>query len=251
MPRSVANITKISPRWVNGMIEFYDSVNFQTVDVMAPIKKFDHFTGPAVDSTNDWTVAGVNGGTAAINVAVGGHLRITTGGADADDVDVASEIIWEASKNCVCEARIAQNDADGTAFCFGFTDAKGEAADTLPIMYSGSTLASAASDCAMWFQDPNATTDLYRCVAVKANTDGTVTAVPAATATPADGTFHIFRVEINSDGDCSFWMDGVHYATESTGITTTTDLCVYVGLINRETAVNTADVDFINAWQAL
>jgi len=243
-------VTRIKSRWVNGMQEFFDASTGEIVDVNAPVKLFDDFSGLAIDTTNDWTVAGVNGGAATVTAAIGGHMRLTTGGADDDDIDVASLLMFEASKCCVCEARIAQNDVLKTAFNFGFTDATGEAADLLPVMYSAATLTSTASDCALWFNDSAATTSLFRCVAVKDDADGTVTAVPAATAAPVLGTFHTYRVELNGAGDCSFYFDGKFVYKEAAGITTTDDLCVYVGLINHgEAAANTLDVDYIKAWQ--
>jgi hypothetical protein len=212
----------------------------------APVVLFDDFTGVALDATNDWTVAGVNSGTCAINEALGGTARITTGAADDDDVDVASAIMWQAAKNCCMEVRFRTNDESGTAFNVGFTDAKGEAADTLPLMFATATLTSTASNCAMFFHDPDATTDVIRCVAVKADVDGTATSTGTAAA---DGTYNTYGIYINSSGDCQFWLDGEYIYTEATGITTTTLLCAYVGLINREGSANTADIDYIKVWQ--
>ena len=144
------------------------------------------------------------------------------------------------------EVRFRTNDESGTAFCVGFTDAKGEGADLIPLTYSGTTLTSTASDCAMFFHDPDATTDVIRCVAVDTDVDGTVTSTGTAAA---DATYNTYRVEINESGDCAFYLDNEHIYTESAGITTTTLLCAYVGLINREAAANTADVDYIKVWQ--
>ena len=228
------------------MLRYYESSTHETVYVAAPVWLNDDFIGKAVDATNDWTVAGVNSGTFAINAATGGTGRITTGGADDDDVDVASLLTWKASKGCCCEARIALNDADATAFNFGFTDATGEAADLIPLTYATATLTSTATDCAMFFSDPDATTDFIGAVAVIADTDGTVI---DSGSVAADGVYHIYRVEIDDLGNVNFYVDGVGVGSQALGITTTTALCVYVGLINREVAANTADVDYIRAWQ--
>ena len=243
------SLTRIKSRWTGGMLEFRDEVTGETVNAYAPVKLFDDFTGLAIDNTNDWTVAGVNSGTATVTAAIGGHMRLTTGGADDDDIDVASSLTWEASKFCVCEARIAMNDVAATAFCFGFADATGYAADQIAVTYNGTTLTSNAGDCAMWFMDSEGTSDMFRCAAVNNTTAGTVTAVPLATATPTNAVFHTFRVQINSAGDCAFFFDGEHIYTQLLGITTTDDLCVYVGFMNHEIAANTLDVDYIKAWQ--
>ena len=242
-------VTRIKSRWVNGMQEFYEESTGEIVDVNAPVKLFDDFSGLAVDTTNDWNVDAIGAGAATVVAGLGGRMRLTTAAADDDDLDVASLLVFEAAKCCACEARIAQGDVLKTAFNFGFADATGYAADTIACMWSAGALTSTAPDCAVWLADSDSTTALYRCVAVANNVDGTVTAVPAATAVPVIGTFHTYRVELNGAGDCSFYFDGKFIYKESAGITTTDDLCVYVALINREAFVNTLDVDYIKAWQ--
>lgn len=232
-------------KYENGYQRFFESSTGETFDVMAPVKIIDDFVGEAVDTTNDYVFAAVNSGAITTVAATGGMARITTGAADNDDADLATELVYKASKGCSVEARIAQNDADGTAFNFGFSDAKGEAADLIAVTYSGTTLTSTATDCAVFFQDPDATTDLIRAVAVDTDVDGTVRSTATA---PVDAAFHTYRVDINSDGDVSFWFDGAHLSTESAAITITVALCVYIAVINREEAANTLDIDYIRAW---
>lgn len=229
----------------NGFLRYFDSATKETLDVVAPVKHFDDFTEKTVDLTNSYTVAGVNSGTAAINVATGGTMRITTGAADDDDVDFATDLIFKAANRCEMEVRMTANDILAAAFCVGFTDATGEAADLIPLTFATTSLTSTASNCAMFFYDTDATTDIIRAVAVKADTDGTIFTGPA----PVAGTYNTYRVSIAADGSCSFYLDGVLLGTQASGITTTTPLCAYIGVINREGAVNTWDVDYIKIWQ--
>ena len=49
----MSELTNISSRWCNGVLEFYDTRTLETVDVQAPVKLFDDFVGAAVDTTND------------------------------------------------------------------------------------------------------------------------------------------------------------------------------------------------------
>lgn len=214
---------------------------------LAAVVRFDDFLGKALDTTNDWTVAGVNSGTAAINVAIGGHVRITTGAADDDDVDFASDLEFEAQKACCLEVRIANNDVDMVAFNVGFSDATGEAADTIAMMLSGTTLASEASDFVGFLWDPDATTDTIRCVAVKNDVDQTVIDTSKVLT---DGLFTVLRVDVDALGNADFYVDGIHKGTLLRCITVTDDLCIYIGVINHgEAAANTVDVDYIKAWQ--
>ena len=239
------HLTNISSRWRNGVLEFYDTRTLETVDVQAPVKLFDDFVGAAVDTTNDWTFAAVNSGAIAANEALGGHARITTGAADDDDAELATLLIWSTTKGCVMEARVAQNDADGTGLNVGFSDATGEAADKIAITYATATATTNASNAALFFQDPDATTDLFRCMSVNADTDSTIYSV---TGTPVDAAMHTYRVEILPNQTCKFWFDNVLIATIEEGIAAATSVCPYIGVINRESAANTLDIDYIRVW---
>lgn len=233
-------------KYQNALLRYFESTTDETVDVMAPVLWFDDFTGAAIDATNDYVVAGVNGGTAAINVAICGTVRITTGAADDDDVDMATSLVWSAGKSCCAEARIACADVAHTAFNFGFSDATGEAADKIAVTFAAAAATTTATDFAGFFLDADATSNVIRAMAVKNNTDS---AIVATSTTPADNEYHVYRVEIDADGNVSFFVDGARVGGVSAAITTTVALCVYVGFINREAAANTLDVDYIKAWQ--
>jgi len=238
---STANYTSV---WNNGVLEFRDSSG-RVVDLVTANAVNEDFLGVAVDTTNDWTFAAVNSGAIARTAGAGGIARITTGGADDDDADLATPLNYLPSKGCSLEVRFATNDAAGTGFNVGFSDATGEAADLIAITYSGTTLTSTASDFAGFFHDADATTDAIRAVAIKGNTDGTVHDTGSVAV---DATYNVYRVDINQNGDVSYWLDGNHIATDEAAITTTAPLCAYVALINREGSANTADIDYIRVW---
>jgi len=243
-----AAVTRYMSEWRGGYLCFRNASTHETVHVIADVTMFDDFTGIAVDATNDWTVAGVNSGTVATNIATGGTARFTTGAADDDDVDLATGLIYKASKACVMEARIAITSATAElAFNVGFTDATGEGADLLPFGYATATLTSTASDAALFFYDPDATLDTIHCASVINNVDGTIT---NTTTAPVVDTYNVFRVEIDTAGNVDFWLDGDHVARQALGITTTDALCAYVGVINRSAVATTLDVDYIRVWQS-
>lgn len=230
----------------NGFPRVFDPSTGETLQVLAPVAHLDDFTRKAVDSTNMYTVAGVNSGTVAISAAVlGGVARFTTGGADDDDVDMATDLIFKAANRLILEARFAQNDIAATAFALGFSDAQGEAADTIAVTFATTSVTTTASDCAVFFADSDATSNVIRAVTCKADTDGTVLSSGIA---PVNGTFHIYRIELDADGNAAFYLDGALVGTQTAGITASTALCGYVGVINREGAANTFDLDYLRIW---
>lgn len=236
----------------------------EIIRAMAPVWSMSNFMAPRaiVSSTGSTTTVGntldfvgddglyvltiINSGTAEVVASTDrAYLVCTNGTADDDDTDVASPLVFTAEKGCGIEARIRCPQSADSGFNIGFTDAQDEGADDLAVEYSGTTLTSNASDCALWFFDSDATTDSYYCVAVDTNVDGTVT----TSGVSVDTDWHTFRVWCNADGDCEFWLDGTEVYTESSGITETTALCAYVGLINRAAGANTMEIDYIAVWE--
>tara|TARA_Y100000310_G_C20701833_1_gene830679 strand:+ start:4025 stop:4795 length:771 start_codon:yes stop_codon:yes gene_type:complete len=218
---------------------------------------YDDFVGKAIDNTNDYTVAGVNSGDATVTVP---HMMtLTTGTADDDDVDVAMGVEWYGRYNATLEARFRIDDVDKTAVNIGFSDATGEAADLIAMMYSGTTLTSTASEFAGFLHDTDATTSNVYGVSVKGDSDGAV--INSASA-PTDAKLYTVRVVLRDNGsrtDAIFYVNTsgleIDPANDLIGIeidavTRTTALCPYIALINHgEAAANTLDVDYLKLWQ--
>lgn len=247
---AVALLGATTSHWLNGRLIFHDDGTTQeTILAVAPVTIYDDFVYNTAASTpwaNTWKVTDDNTGTLTVSAAILGTGVITTNTTATDTNDVASELVWEASKSCGMEARVSQGDVDATALVVGFTDSQSESAGLLPVGLSAVTLTTTASDCAVFYQDAAATTDDIRCVSVKANVDGTA---HTTSTTLTDADYHVYRVEINASGDVDYWLDGVHIATDTAAITTTADLCAYVGGANREAAVNTFLIDYIRVWE--
>lgn len=242
----------IQSEWLNGNLRFYDATTSETVDVVAPVKLVEDFLWAAgtyitAPTPSFVTFAAVNSGSLVIAAATDGVATLTTGVADDDDLDLASELTFVAARNCSAEARI-RLATTVCGFNFGFSDATGEAADLIAMTFATGTLTTTASDAALIYADSDATTDVFRAAAVAADVDG---ASITSTVTQ-DTNYHIYRVDINEDGDCSFWIDGKLIGTQAAGITTTDPLCVYIGLIKRDGAAGAAIayVDYIKAWQS-
>lgn len=238
---------RVNSEWIEGgVLRYFDPSTHETIRVEAPVWFADDFVADTA-STDNWASTGVNSGTAAINAAANGTIRLTTGDADNDDVDLAGEIVWNTGKYAGCEAKITVTDISGCAVNFGFSDAKTEAADAIAMMLStGTTAISAASDGALFVWDPDAATDYIYGATVSNDTDGTL--VSSATAW-VDAASHILRIQFDGDNYAHFYVDGAFIGKSSAAVRTTNNLCLYAAMINRETTANTVDIDYIKAWQ--
>ena len=220
----------------------------------------DHFLGKAIDSTNDYTVAAVNSGTATITVP---HmLTLTTGAADDDDVEFAMGVEWYGQYNAALEAVFRIDDVDQTGVNIGFADATGYSADNIAMEYDGTSLTSTATEFAGFLHDSDATTSNIYGVSTKAGADG---AVINSSLTPTDtGLFRVRVVLIDRPKAATPRTDAAFYVNntgrqidpindligiEIDAVTRTTAMCPYIALINRESFANTLDTDVLKVWQ--
>jgi len=244
----------IKAKKVNNFLRWYEDTTDETVRVDAPLWQAFDFNEDTL-STDFWALAdNTTGGvdsTGSISVALGGIVRLTTGDEDDDDIQMASEIIYNTGKRCAAEARIRINDVSGCALFFGLTDAKSEAANLIAITLSTATTAiSTATDAVGVVWDPDgSTSNLYFC---SVNTSGDATKVTYTPSTAfTDAAWHTYRVEVDGNNTPTYYADGSYVGTGSTAVCSTgADLCVYVGVINREATGNTVDIDYIKTWQA-
>ena len=237
-------------RYDSEFLRFYDNASLgdggEILGVIAPLFYKEDFTKPEVDATNDWVESIVNSSTTTtVSGGAGGVARITTGAADDDDHELSTPLFLKASQGIGMEMRVATGDVANTAMNIGFTDAVTEAADLLAFTFATATLTTTATDAALFFTDKDATTNLLKFASVKNNTDSAIT---TGATLPVDAAFHVYRVEIDALGNITAYYDGALFATIALGITITVALCVYVGLITREAAANTLDIDYIAYW---
>ena len=200
-------------KWLSGIQEFFwwssTASEIETVQAHAPVFINFDFNGPAVDDTNDVNVTIVNFGAATADA---GFAILTTGNADDDNVEVATEIVFAADQYAVCEARVRTDDAANQGFFFGFTDAITAGADLLPIDYSNAgALVTTASDAVGFVQDPDngVVDDISLMIAAVAND---VDTTPIDTGTNmVNGVLHTLRLELLDTGVVKYWVDGVSH----------------------------------------
>lgn len=219
----------------------------------------DHFTGKAIDATNDYTFSGANSGTATITVP---HmLTLTTGGADDDDNEFSMGLEWYGQYNACMEVRFRIDDVDMTAVNIGFNDAQTEDSDDeIAMMYSGETLTASATNNVCLLHDAAATTSNLYFVSVNAGSVGE--AVVDSGTLAVDATLYTVRIELvdaATNANARFYLNTsgrpINPGSDLIGgevaaVPRTTALCPYIALINHgEANANTLDIDYIKIWQ--
>lgn len=231
---------------------FFDRASpYATILPLAPTVLYDDFLGLTIDSTCDWNTD-VEGTSNAveINAALNGVLRINTGTAADKRNSVASMLTWAGSKNVVFETRLKTTTSDAGLMLFaGLTDAVDEGSATLPFVddsLATGTIDSVADDAAMFGVRAETSDDIYA-LAVKAN--GT----PVSADTGTDlvlATWMNLRIQIDTSGNCRFFIDGALVAEHLAAITAADPLCGFIGgMLTTGSTAALIDIDYIRMWQ--
>lgn len=228
----------------NGFMVFFDDVAGDTLQVLAPNVFQDDFTGDTL-ATDSWLATVDGAGTSVISGATSYNLITTDTGA-TDKVEVATGLFALASKNPSVEARAYMGDVLHTTMFIGLTDARFEGANTLSFALSGASLTSTATDAVGFLWDSAQTAATVKCVSVKNNVDGTVINSGIALT---NAVFKTFRVDVDSLGNATFWIDGASVCSQSLAVTVTAPLAGVMGLKNQEGSANTMVVDRFKLWQ--
>jgi hypothetical protein len=215
---------------------------------------YDDFTG--ADISAYWTQSDDNGGTVAIGATgaatgagstAGGSVTITTGGTDDDRGIITGSLNFFATKNAVVEARVMVDRITACSFGVGFTDATTEGNDLQPFSVSGSTVTDTADNGAAIVFDTDATTDYFWVVNSKATTGGGN--ILGSTYVPVADTYINLRVELDTTGAATYYINGVAVGHKAAAVTATTPLCPYVSAINRAGGALICTIDYIKVWQ--
>jgi len=212
----------------------------------------DHFTDDTL-CTDKWEATSA-GASAAIAVEhatyPGGMCRITTGTADATVEQLSTPLCWEDDMNAICEARILIADVSGVALFFGFSDLTAETSPAMPIDYDGGVLATPTGRDAVGFicDADDSVNGVSSIVCVGAVAGSLETAIDTDTDW-ADNKWHVLRVELNPDGDATFFLDKTRVGFMETAITSGTHMCITVAVANRDAAQDYVYIDRVDGWQ--
>ena len=220
-------------------------------DNQQKIALFDDFLGDLVRA--EWALLSGSDAQAvdpAIIASIGGELRLTSGdvGGGDDAVDacqLSSQLNWQASNGgLVMQARLAMSAITNIAVFVGFTDV-----NTLefPIHSAASadTVTDNATDACGFLFDTAMDTDEWGLIGTKADTPTTFEASGVA---PVIDTMEVLRVEVDSSGDMTAYLNGVIVGSgHASALTAATDLTPTIAVMSRTTVAHTLDVDYLLA----
>ena len=223
-------------------------VDGKQIELPSPTRvvHFEDFMGDVAPSEVNYT-EGTDTTTAdgAIVALVNGVFRLTSGDSAgtvaADGAQLNTELNWKANQGkLVFEARVSIAEITTVSLFIGLTDTKALEA---PFSLAGTTFTSNATDAVGFLFDTEATTDTIRLVGVKTDVDAT--AQDSGKVFVAN-TYKTFRVELNSDGAATFYIDGRQVGTLMAAALTTTVALTPVFIIRPQGAVagRTMDIDY-------
>jgi len=207
----------------------------------------DWFDQTALDTTNDYTATldGTNDAVALTAAGVNG-VTLTTGTGDNEVSFLGTALIFDISSSPEIECKVSITDVSGTFFYFGFSDANTETSPAATIDYADGTLAAAATDAAGFVCDADkGSSSLYAAsIATGGSVTGTDTGIDWT-----DGQTKTLRVQLNTDGDAYFWVDGVLKAVHQSAVTDV-PLCAVFNFGTRDNdGSNTVKVKYLKKWQ--
>lgn len=230
----------------SGFPEFYQWQGLQFSHAIGNplfVAHFDDFVG--ADATlSRFTLAGASGSQSS-QAAAGGVLRLTTGGTNTNFRSATLNLNWLVSNGwTLFEARVASVAAITTrAIEIGLSDATSETNGLAFSDHSYAASVDVATDAAIFAYD-TADTENVNFVALSVKNGGTPQGTLTSTP-PVAGTYNIFRVGINEDGDAYFWLDGELVATHTSAVQTTALLTPWISVLTRTGSASSIDVDYV------
>lgn len=178
--------------------------------------QFDDFLGKTI--SGQWNLnKGTDGATVNFaNTAALGGSAVATMGANAS-VDMAGNGVqiddgmktWQANKGgLMMEARVKTDALTSRAIFIGFTDT---ITLLMPFTISGSTLTANDADAVGFLFDTAATAATIKAVGVANSVKAAIQDIGVAGL--ATAAYHLFRVEVDVNGNASFFIDGVQVGT--------------------------------------
>jgi hypothetical protein len=238
---------------VNRTLSFNDSAEHRTNIKGNPSTErycgVDWYDQVAIDTTNDY-VSTLGGTGDAVALVAGGAtgVLLTTGSTDNEVSFLGTGLIFDISKSPEIEARVTIDDVSGTSFFFGFSDANTESTPASTIDYADGTLAAAATDAVGFVVDADKSSSLMYASSIA--TGGAVGATSTG-ITWTDGQTKVLRVQLNTEGDAYFWVDGNLVAIRQSAVTDVPLCAVYNYGTRANDGSNTVTVKYLKKWQTI
>ncbi|KKM68867.1 hypothetical protein LCGC14_1456600 [marine sediment metagenome] len=226
---------------------------------------FQHGTVPITTTHNGMTpsylVDAGDDAEATVGVIIGnpeGVLQYDHG--DADTVQDISTVGFGLLTNgalvstgiTVFETRVHMSQITATHQGIGLsdvipTDAEISFPDVVGITVTEGPVTTMANAVAFMF-DTDQTTDQWGVVALNGNTLQNNSDVYLLGAVPVATTYQIFRIEVDSSGDCLFYINGDLLGALDACVATTAVLIPYWASASTTTTVGSNFIDYVDFW---
>lgn len=209
---------------------------------------FDDFLGDALDARFSGA-SGTDGSDPAINAAVPGTVRLTTGGTAGMSSNISAlthGLNWQADQGGLLMKARAKLDAVASGYMFvGFTDALATGTLELPFELDASDVLTANADDAVGLLYDSTGTGNWFLVGVA----GTTAVGPTDTGlSPADDTYDEIEVQVNADGNAEFILNGQSMGRLNSAVGASTALTPAT-VASADGSARNADVDYLLAVQ--
>ncbi len=207
----------------------------------------DWFDQTALDTTNDYTST-LGGTSDAAALTAGGEpgVLLTTGTGDNEVSFLATGLIFDITQSPAIEAKIEITDVTGTFVFFGFSDATSETTPAGSIDADSGTLTAVATNAVGFVIDADLGTSSIYCAST--NAGAAVQSVDTGIDF-ADGESKRFRINIDSSGNASLFVDGVQKGYIALAVADV-PLCAIVNYGTRaDDGANTVYMRYLKKWQ--
>lgn len=210
---------------------------------------YDDFIGKSLDNVWGTNVGSDGSAAAAINPALNGTMRLTSGaGATHTPAVNGSQIVGAKnfqmnSGGTRFEAYLGKISAlTSQAINFGLTDSVAQAAT---FAVATGTVTTASTNAVGFVQDAGGGTGHTHLFCAAVNAGGTVQQVELTNDVDT-AAFHAYRIDIDNLGNATFYIDGVKVASISLAVAVTAALAPQVAMYaEATTASQTLDIDYL------
>ena len=199
------------------------------------------------DSQANYTVTldGTNDAVAAIGGGIPG-LSLLSGDTDDQVGYMGTGLIFDISQAPFIETKVRITDVSQTSFFFGFSDANTESTPDSTIDYADATLAAKATDACGFVSDADKSSSLFYAASIA--TGGAVGATSTG-ITPADATYKVLGLGLDTSGNASYYIDGELVAYRASAVTDV-PLCAIFNFGTRDNGGGDAVyVTYLKMWQ--
>ena len=182
--------------------------------------------------------------------ALSGVVTITSANTNADTTFIGTHIGLDVALmgTIVLETRVQLPDLDTKEIFFGLTSilSVDEQLEDIVINASGTTITMPADLVGFYLSDELTDDEDWHGI----HSGGTATASTTTTAVDLDddavaGEWQVLKLEIDSNGDTRWYIDGDLKKTVSGAASTSVNLALCVGVEAKGAAIETLDVDYI------